>query len=49
MLLSDLQTADNYHKQIKKLRHPHILAYVDGVEQDQELYIATEPVTPLSA
>lgn len=29
------------------MRHPNILTYVDAVESDKFIYLATEPVTPL--
>ncbi|KAJ8405170.1 hypothetical protein AAFF_G00321610 [Aldrovandia affinis] len=35
-------------KRMKTLRHPNILAYVDGLETEKCLYLVTEPVTPLS-
>ncbi|TPX30326.1 hypothetical protein SmJEL517_g06091 [Synchytrium microbalum] len=31
------------------MRHPTLLKFVDGVETEKEIYIATEPVQPLSA
>ncbi|XP_038620016.1 N-terminal kinase-like protein [Tachyglossus aculeatus] len=34
-------------KRLKTLRHPNILAYIDGLETDKCLYVVTEPVTPL--
>ncbi|XP_052769512.1 N-terminal kinase-like protein [Mya arenaria] len=34
-------------KRIKTLRHPNILTFLDGIETDKVIYIATEPVTPL--
>ncbi|KAG9475571.1 hypothetical protein GDO78_003789 [Eleutherodactylus coqui] len=41
------QAAKSALKRIKTLRHPNILAYVDGLETDKCLYIVTEPVTSL--
>ncbi|KAG8564022.1 hypothetical protein GDO81_016297 [Engystomops pustulosus] len=41
------QAAKSALKRIKTLRHPNILAYVDGLETDKSLYIVTEPVTSL--
>ncbi|XP_056383050.1 N-terminal kinase-like protein [Hyla sarda] len=41
------QAAKSALKRIKTLRHPNILAYVDGLETDKCLYIVTEPVTTL--
>ncbi|XP_063046138.1 N-terminal kinase-like protein [Engraulis encrasicolus] len=35
-------------KRMKTLRHPNILAYVDGLETEKSLYLVTEPVTLLS-
>ncbi|XP_031442957.1 N-terminal kinase-like protein isoform X2 [Clupea harengus] len=45
------QLAKAAFKRMKTLRHPNILAYVDGLEFETEksLYLVTEPVTPLSA
>ncbi|XP_073410554.1 N-terminal kinase-like protein isoform X1 [Dendrobates tinctorius] len=43
------QAAKSALKRIKTLRHPNILAYVDGLETDKCLYIVTEPVTSLGA
>ncbi|XP_036619195.1 N-terminal kinase-like protein isoform X2 [Trichosurus vulpecula] len=34
-------------KRLKTLRHPNILAYIDGLETDKCLHVVTEPVTPL--
>uniref|UniRef100_A0A5F8GRG5 N-terminal kinase-like protein n=2 Tax=Monodelphis domestica TaxID=13616 RepID=A0A5F8GRG5_MONDO len=34
-------------KRLKTLRHPNILAYLDGLETDKCLHVVTEPVTPL--
>ncbi|KPP66060.1 N-terminal kinase-like protein-like, partial [Scleropages formosus] len=36
-------------KRLKTLRHPNILAYVDGLETEKCLYVVTEPITPLTA
>ncbi|XP_028815946.1 N-terminal kinase-like protein isoform X1 [Denticeps clupeoides] len=38
-------------KRMKTLRHPNILAYMDGLERETErsIYVVTEPVTPLAA
>ncbi|XP_019725520.1 N-terminal kinase-like protein isoform X2 [Hippocampus comes] len=41
------QLAKAAFKRMKTLRHPNILAYVDGLETDKSLYLVTEPVTPL--
>ncbi|XP_060575730.1 N-terminal kinase-like protein [Ruditapes philippinarum] len=47
---SESQTAlaRSSFKRIKTLRHPNILTFLDGIETDKVIYIATEPVTPLS-
>ncbi|XP_061756157.1 N-terminal kinase-like protein [Nerophis ophidion] len=47
---SELQTqlAKAAFKRMKTLRHPNILAYVDGLETEKSLYLVTEPVTPLA-
>ncbi|XP_032411111.1 LOW QUALITY PROTEIN: N-terminal kinase-like protein [Xiphophorus hellerii] len=42
------QLAKAAFKRMKTLRHPNILAYVDGLETDKSLYLVTEQVTPLS-
>ncbi|KAJ8308508.1 hypothetical protein KUTeg_013382 [Tegillarca granosa] len=44
---SQVQLAKAAFKRIKTLRHPNILTFVDGVETDKVIYIATEPVVPL--
>lgn len=41
------QLAKAAFKRMKTLRHPNILAYVDGLETEKSLYLVTEPVTPL--
>ena len=47
---SDVTTevAKNCLKRIRTLRHPNIVTYVDGLESEKFVYIATEYVTPLS-
>lgn len=47
---SDQQTqlAKAAFKRMKTLRHPNILAYVDGLETEKSLYLVTEQVTPLA-
>ncbi|XP_077433987.1 N-terminal kinase-like protein isoform X2 [Vanacampus margaritifer] len=42
------QLAKAAFKRMKTLRHPNILAYVDGLETEKSLYVVTEPVTPLA-
>ncbi|XP_065739220.1 N-terminal kinase-like protein isoform X10 [Phocoena phocoena] len=43
------QVAKAAFKRLKTLRHPNILAYIDGLETDRCLHIVTEAVTPLGA
>ncbi|KAK3564840.1 hypothetical protein QTP86_029889 [Hemibagrus guttatus] len=43
------QLAKAAFKRMKTLRHPNILAFVDGLETEKSLYLVTEPVTPLAA
>ncbi|XP_023988949.1 N-terminal kinase-like protein isoform X3 [Physeter macrocephalus] len=43
------QVAKAAFKRLKTLRHPNILAYIDGLETDKCLHIVTEAVTPLGA
>ncbi|KAJ2007908.1 Nuclear aminoacylation-dependent tRNA export pathway component [Coemansia thaxteri] len=40
--------AQNTLRRMRTLRHPGILRYLDGAETPEAVYIATEPVTPLS-
>ncbi|TSK28110.1 N-terminal kinase-like protein [Bagarius yarrelli] len=42
------QLAKAAFKRMKTLRHPNVLAYVDGLETEKSLYLVTEPVTPLA-
>ncbi|XP_035017057.1 N-terminal kinase-like protein isoform X3 [Hippoglossus stenolepis] len=44
------QLAKAAYKRMKTLRHPNILAYVDGleIETEKSLYLVTEQVTPLA-
>jgi hypothetical protein len=44
---AQLEMAQNAMKRLKTLRHPCILAFVDGVETEKEIFIVTEPVTSL--
>lgn len=44
----ETQVAKAAFKRLKTLRHPNILAYIDGLETEKCLYIVTEPVTPLN-
>ncbi|KAM5249050.1 N-terminal kinase-like protein isoform 9-T9 [Ctenodactylus gundi] len=41
------QVAKAAFKRLKTLRHPNILAYIDGLETEKCLHIVTEAVTPL--
>ena len=34
---------------MKTLRHPSVVTFIDSVESEKFIYIATEVVTPLSA
>lgn len=47
---TELQTqlAKAAFKRMKTLRHPNILAYVDGLETEKSLYLVTEQVMPLA-
>lgn len=42
------QLAKAAFKRMKTLRHPNILAYVDGLETEKSLYLVTEQITPLA-
>ncbi|XP_026213914.1 N-terminal kinase-like protein [Anabas testudineus] len=42
------QLAKAAFKRMKTLRHPNILAYVDGLETEKSLYLVTEQVIPLA-
>ncbi|XP_075401539.1 N-terminal kinase-like protein isoform X3 [Tenrec ecaudatus] len=42
------QVAKAAFKRLKTLRHPNILAYIDGLETDKCLHMVTEAVTPLA-
>ncbi|XP_058506329.1 N-terminal kinase-like protein [Solea solea] len=42
------QLAKAAFKRMKTLRHPNILAYVDGLDTEKSLYLVTEQVTPLA-
>lgn len=41
------QLAENFVKRLKTLRHPHVLAYLDGIDTDAETCVVTEAVVPL--
>ncbi len=38
--------AQNFHRCLKTIRHPHILRYIDGVELESSIHVVTEPVRP---
>uniref|UniRef100_A0A182Q1K3 N-terminal kinase-like protein n=1 Tax=Anopheles farauti TaxID=69004 RepID=A0A182Q1K3_9DIPT len=42
-----LELAKSALKRLKTLRHPSILQFLDSLETDKVLYVATEPVEPL--
>ncbi|XP_069924692.1 N-terminal kinase-like protein isoform X1 [Oryctolagus cuniculus] len=42
------QVARAAFKRLKTLRHPNILAYIDGLETEKCFHVVTEPVTPLA-
>ncbi|KAK0164096.1 hypothetical protein PV328_002760 [Microctonus aethiopoides] len=44
---TQLEIARNAVKRLKTLRHPSILTYVDSLETDKIIYLATERVEPL--
>ncbi|CAM0141462.1 Nuclear aminoacylation-dependent tRNA export pathway component [Umbelopsis sp. WA50703] len=43
-----VQLAKNAYKKMRTLRHPDLLRYLDGVENDQAIMIVTDAVEPLS-
>lgn len=44
-----LHLARNALRKLRTIRHPDVLKYVDGLETETHVYIATEPVRPLAA
>ncbi|KAJ9095595.1 hypothetical protein QFC21_005466 [Naganishia friedmannii] len=46
---AQFQLARNALKKLRTIRHPNILRYIDSVETETHIYIATERVTPLGA
>ncbi|VEN42679.1 unnamed protein product [Callosobruchus maculatus] len=44
---ADLDIAKSAVKRLKTLRHPSVLTYIDSLESDKVLYLATEHVDPL--
>lgn len=45
---TQLEVAKSAVKRLKTLRHPSVLIYLDSLESDKVLYLATEYVEPLS-
>ncbi|SAM04305.1 hypothetical protein [Absidia glauca] len=43
-----IQMARNAFKRLRTLRHPDLLKYLDGAENDQAIMFVTDPVEPLS-
>ncbi|GMK54624.1 hypothetical protein CspeluHIS016_0112100 [Cutaneotrichosporon spelunceum] len=43
------QLAKNALKTLRTIRHPDVIKYIDSVETETHIYIATEPVRPLQA
>ncbi|CAO3585997.1 unnamed protein product [Absidia cylindrospora] len=43
-----IQMAGNAFKRLRTLRHPDLLKYLDGVENEQAIMFVTDPVEPLS-
>lgn len=46
---TQLEIAKGAVKRLKTLRHPSVLTYLDSLESDKILYLATEYVEPLSS
>ncbi|EGC35135.1 hypothetical protein DICPUDRAFT_55347 [Dictyostelium purpureum] len=44
---SKLEVAKNGFKRAKTIRHPNFIKYLDGMENESNIYIVTEPVQPL--
>ncbi|KAJ9114995.1 hypothetical protein QFC22_005323 [Naganishia vaughanmartiniae] len=44
---AQFQLAKNALKKLRTIRHPNILRYIDSIETETHIYIATERVTPL--
>ena len=44
-----LPLARNALRKLRSLRHPQILSFRDGSDQDNSVYIVTDRVTPLTA
>ncbi|BEI81446.1 hypothetical protein CcaverHIS002_0206060 [Cutaneotrichosporon cavernicola] len=43
------QLAKNALKKLRTIRHPDVIKYIDSVETETHIYVATEPVRPLQA
>ncbi|CAK9786513.1 hypothetical protein CC85DRAFT_256266 [Cutaneotrichosporon oleaginosum] len=43
------QLAKNALKKLRTIRHPDVIKYIDSVETETHIYIATEPVRPVQA
>ncbi|GBG24886.1 N-terminal kinase-like protein [Hondaea fermentalgiana] len=41
------ELAENFFKRAKTLRHPHVIAYRDGIDSDAEIFIVTDAVETL--
>ena len=41
------EACTNGFSRIKTIRHPNVLKYLDGIENDKEILIVTEPIKPL--
>lgn len=44
-----LEIAKSAVKRLKTLRHPSVLQFLDSLETDKQLYVATESVQPLGS
>ncbi|KAI8388165.1 uncharacterized protein BYT42DRAFT_642429 [Radiomyces spectabilis] len=44
-----LPLARNMFRRIRTMRHPDLLCYLDGIEDEQTIMFATDPVEPLSS
>ncbi|KAF2069881.1 hypothetical protein CYY_008803 [Polysphondylium violaceum] len=42
-----LEVAKNGFKRAKTIRHPNFLTFLDGIELETNIYIVTEPISPL--
>ena len=46
-IVKKLQSAKNCLKRMKMLRHPNLLGFQDGIENEKAVYIVTERIQPL--